>query len=57
MLYVAPLGQIKQDQILFVTKTSMCKLVDGAEFDVTKRTIASTKLAEDDELIFVGSAG
>ena len=57
MLYVAPLGQISRDQLLFVTKTSMCKLVEGSEFDVTKRTIASTKLAEDDELVFVGSAG
>ena len=42
MLYVAPLGQIKQDQILFVTKTSMCKLVDGAEFDVTKSCLLYT---------------
>ena len=34
----------------------MCKLVSGAEFDVAKRTIVSTKLAEEDSLIFVGSA-
>ncbi len=34
----------------------MCKLVEGAEFDVAKRTIASTKLADEDELIFIGSA-
>lgn len=56
ILYVAPVSQIKNDSILFVTKASMCKLVDGAEFDVAKRTIASTKLGEDDSLIFVGSA-
>ena len=56
MLYVAPVGQIRTDRLLFVTKSSMCKLVEGAEFDVAKRTIASTKLAEDDELIFIGSA-
>lgn len=55
MLYVAPIGQIRSDRLLFVTKTSMCKLVEGAEFDVSKRTIASTKLAEEDELIFIGS--
>ena len=35
----------------------MCKLVEGTEFDVAKRTIAATKLAQDDELVFVGSAG
>lgn len=34
----------------------MCKLVEGAEFDVAKRTTASTKLADEDELIFIGSA-
>ena len=56
ILYVAPVSQIRNDSILFVTKASMCKLVDGAEFDVTKRTIASTKLGEDDSLIFVGGS-
>ena len=56
MLYVAPVGQIRTDRLLFVTKSSMCKLVEGAEFDVAKRTIASTKLAEDDELIFIGGS-
>ena len=56
ILYVAPMGQVKASTLLFVTKTSMCKLVEGAEFDVSKRTIASTKLGEDDQLIFVGAA-
>ena len=56
ILYVAPVSQIRNDSILFVTKASMCKLVDGAEFDVTKRAIASTKLGEDDSLIFVGGS-
>lgn len=56
ILYVAPVSRIKTESLLFVTKSSMCKLVDGGEFDVAKRTIASTKLAEDDALIFVGSA-
>ncbi len=57
ILYVAPVkGQLRSDRLLFVTKTSMCKLVEGAEFDVAKRTIASTKLADEDELIFIGSA-
>jgi DNA gyrase subunit A len=31
----------------------MCKLVDGGEFDVSKRTVASTKLADNDEVISV----
>ncbi|MBS5121857.1 MAG: DNA topoisomerase 4 subunit A [Blautia sp.] len=57
ILYVAPVSQIKKDALLFVTRTSMCKLVEGKEFDVAKRTIASTKLAPEDQVIFVGSAG
>ena len=56
ILYVAPVGQVKLSTLLFVTKTSMCKLVAGEEFDVAKRTIASTKLGEEDQLIFVGTA-
>lgn len=56
MLYVAPLAQVNPSTLLFVTAGSMCKLVEGNEFDVAKRTIASTKLAEGDRLIFVGAA-
>ena len=40
-------------RLLFVTKQSMCKIVSGGEFDVAKRTVASTKLSEDDELVSV----
>ena len=53
MLYVAPLASVKENTLLFVTAASMCKLVSGAEFDVAKRTIVSTKLAEEDSLIFL----
>lgn len=34
----------------------MLKLVDGAEFEVGKRTTAATKLSEGDELLFVHPA-
>ena len=56
MLYVAPLAEIRQSTLLFVTASSMCKLVSGAEFEAAKRTIVSTKLGDEDSLIFVGSA-
>ena len=56
MLYVAPLAEIRQSTLLFVTASSMCKLVSGAEFEVAKRTIVSTKLGDEDSLISVGSA-
>ena len=31
----------------------MMKVVDGGEFDVSKRTVAATKLTEDDEVVSV----
>ena len=40
-------------RMIFVTRQSMCKIVDGGEFDVAKRTVASTKLSEDDEVVSV----
>lgn len=40
------------EMLLFVTAKSMLKIVDGAEFKVTKRTVVATKLSED-ELIAV----
>ncbi|MDO4284360.1 MAG: DNA topoisomerase (ATP-hydrolyzing) [Eubacteriales bacterium] len=40
-------------RVIFATKLSMLKIVDGGEFDVTKRTVASTKLTEGDEVISV----
>lgn len=40
-------------QMLFVTAQSMMKIVDGGEFDVAKRTVAATKLQEQDELVCV----
>ena len=40
-------------RMIFVTRQGMMKVVDGGEFDVAKRTVASTKLAENDEVISV----
>jgi DNA gyrase subunit A len=40
-------------RLAFVTKYGMCKLVNGGEFDVAKKTVASTKLGEDDEVVSV----
>ena len=44
---------LKGERLLFATRTSMLKLVDGAEFDVSKRQTAATKLAENDEVLLV----
>lgn len=40
-------------KLLFATKQGMLKQVDGSEFQVAKRTIAATKLLEEDEVICV----
>ena len=53
ILYVCSQSDVNLYRILFVTKTSMCKIVDGGEFDVAKRTVAATKLADDDEVVSI----
>ncbi|MCR5674434.1 MAG: DNA topoisomerase 4 subunit A [Lachnospiraceae bacterium] len=40
-------------RLMFVTKLANCKVVDGGEFDVSKRTVAATKLMDGDEVIDV----
>ncbi len=40
-------------RMIFVTRQAMMKIVDGGEFDVAKRTVAATKLSEDDEVVSV----
>ena len=54
ILYAGSLESVKASSLLFVTKTGMLKQVAGEEFDVSKRTIAATKLSGEDELLFVG---
>lgn len=44
---------LKNKKLLFATKNGMVKLVDGSEFDVARKTVAATKLAEGDELVKV----
>lgn len=53
MVFVSSLSGIKESMLFFATKTGMLKQVAGTEFDVSKRTIAATKLAEGDQLILV----
>lgn len=53
LVYITSMGHIRDKKLLFGTKSAMLKQVDGLEFDVAKRTTAATKLAEDDELLFV----
>ena len=53
LIFVTALGAIQDKQLVFAAKSGMIKLVSGNEFDVSKRTTAATKLAEEDTLIYV----
>nr|WP_296193049.1 DNA topoisomerase (ATP-hydrolyzing) [uncultured Anaerobutyricum sp.] len=53
ILLIVPDRTLKESSLLFVTASSMIKIVDGAEFIVQKKTVASTKLAEGDTLAAV----
>ena len=52
-IYVSSLAAIASGKVVFGTKQSMIKLVDGAEFVVAKKTTAATKLTEGDEVLVV----
>ena len=55
ILYVCLLSSLPDEKLLFVTKQSMVKVVDGSEFITATRTsVAATKLEENDELVFTG---
>ena len=53
VVYMCDELQLRYAKLLFATKQGMIKKVKGNEFQVAKRSIAATKLQEDDELISV----
>lgn len=50
LLFVCSQSELNLYRLLFVTEKSMMKIVDGGEFDVTKKTVASTKLMDGDRI-------
>lgn len=50
VVYVGDLAHIVREKLIFGTKCGFFKVVDGSEFDVSKRTTAATKLGEGDEI-------
>ncbi len=50
---VYALSDVVNRYLLFTTKNAMMKVTFGSEFDVTRRTIAATKLNEGDALVSV----
>lgn len=51
--YLAPLEEVRTHLLVFGSAGGMVKLVEGREFDVSRKTSAATKLAEGDELLLV----
>ena len=52
-IYLCTLTEVVMQKLMFVTKQGMMKQVYGTEFDVLKRTVAATKLSDDDSLISI----
>ncbi len=52
---IASQSDLNLCELIFVTKLSMMKLVDGGEFDVRSRTVAATKLLDGDEVVSVAT--
>ena len=55
IVYITSQTELNLRQVVFVTAQSMMKLVDGGEFDVSKRTVAATKLNDGDYVVSVMS--
>ena len=53
IIFICAQSDVNLYRLMFVTKQAMCKIVDGGEFDVSKRTTAATKLNDGDEVISV----
>lgn len=55
IVYAASQSDLNLYRVIFATKQAMLKVVDGGEFDVAKRTVAATKLADGDEVVSVAA--
>ncbi len=55
MISIISQSSLNLFRIMFVTKFSNCKIVSGGEFDVTRKSVAATKLEEGDSLVSVNA--
>ena len=53
IVYAAAQETIRLEKVLFVTQKGFVKSVPGTEFDVSKKTVAATKLADEDNILFI----
>ncbi len=58
ILYIGSMEALKAESLIFVSASGMVKSVDGMEFETSRRTIAATRLAsENEKIVFVGASG
>ena len=57
IIYAASQETLRLEKVVFVTQGGMVKAVPGTEFDVVKKTVAATRLSEDDKVVFVSVIG
>ena len=50
---VAAAGSLSKEQLLFVSREGYVKLVDGAEFETSNKTVVATKLGDEDAVTAV----
>lgn len=48
---IGSMETLKSQKLIFATKDSMLKVVDGSEFETSKRTVAATKLNDGDKVL------
>ena len=53
LIFADAMENIKDKKLIFGTKQGMIKVVDGSEFDVSRKLISATKLNDKDEVICV----
>ncbi len=57
IVYIESMAFVKSHRLLFTSKLAMMKVVDGAEMEAAKKTIAATKLADGDLLLAITPIG
>ena len=57
IVFADALQKVRMSVLIFVTEKGMIKQVEGTEFDVAKRTIAATKLADGDKVVSIACLG
>ena len=53
IVYIDDLNNIIKSKLIFITRKAFGKVVDGSEFDVTKRSVAGTNLSEGDSVLMI----